>query len=86
MPRQPRLDAPGTLHHIMGRGIDWIKIFGIRRRELVRGRKIFCQLAVKRLGYSGAEVARYLGVTTSAVNRMANAEELPNVKRYIKLF
>jgi REP element-mobilizing transposase RayT len=27
MPRQPRLDAPGTLHHIMGRGIDRTKIF-----------------------------------------------------------
>ncbi len=27
MPRQPRLDAPGTLHHVMGRGIDGIKIF-----------------------------------------------------------
>jgi len=30
-------------------------------------------------------VARYLGVITSAVNRMANAEELPNVRRYIKI-
>jgi REP element-mobilizing transposase RayT len=59
---------------------------GNRRKELVRSRKIFCQLAVKKLGYSGAEVARYLGVTTSAVNRMANAEVLPKVKRYIKLF
>ncbi len=27
MPRQPRLDAPGTLHHVMGRGIDRKKIF-----------------------------------------------------------
>jgi len=27
MPRQPRLDAPGALHHVMGRGIDGIKIF-----------------------------------------------------------
>ena len=27
MPRQPRLDAPGTLHHIMGRGIEAGKIF-----------------------------------------------------------
>ncbi len=27
MPRQPRLDAPGTLHHVMGRGIADIKIF-----------------------------------------------------------
>ena len=27
MPRQPRLDTPGALHHVMGRGIDGIKIF-----------------------------------------------------------
>jgi hypothetical protein len=27
MPRQPRLDAPGTLHHVMGRGIEAGKIF-----------------------------------------------------------
>jgi len=56
-----------------------------RRMEVVRSRKIFCQLAVKKLGYSGAEVARHLGVTTSAVNRMANAEDLPKVRQYIKL-
>jgi len=59
---------------------------GNRRMEVVRSRKIFCQLAVKKLGYSESEVARYLGVTTSAVNRMANAEVLPKVKKYIKLF
>jgi putative transposase len=27
MPRQSRLDTPGALHHVMGRGIDGIKIF-----------------------------------------------------------
>jgi hypothetical protein len=27
MPRQSRLDGPGTLHHVMGRGIEKIKIF-----------------------------------------------------------
>jgi len=27
MPRQPRLDAPGTLHHVIGRGIEGTKIF-----------------------------------------------------------
>jgi putative transposase len=58
---------------------------GSRRREVARGRKILCQLAVKKLGYSGAEVARYLGITTSAVNRMANAEELSDVGRYTRL-
>ena len=27
MPRKSRMDAPGTLHHIMGRGIERTKIF-----------------------------------------------------------
>ena len=27
MPRQSRLDAPGTSHHVMGRGIEKTKIF-----------------------------------------------------------
>jgi hypothetical protein len=27
MPRQARLDAPGTLHHVIGRGIEGTKIF-----------------------------------------------------------
>jgi hypothetical protein len=36
------------------------------------------------MGYPGAEVARFLGVTTSAVNRLAVSEELPEVKKYLK--
>jgi len=31
MPRRPRLDAPGALHHVMDRGIDGIKIFSNRK-------------------------------------------------------
>ena len=31
MPRQPRLDAPGSLHHVMGRGIGGVKIFGNKK-------------------------------------------------------
>ncbi len=31
MPRQLRLDAPGTLHHVMGRGIETSKIFRTRK-------------------------------------------------------
>ena len=27
MPRQPRRDAPGTLHHVIGRGIERAAIF-----------------------------------------------------------
>ena len=70
-----------------GEGIEEAALrSGNRSMEVVRSRKIFCQIAVKKLGYSGAEVARYLGVTTSAVNRIANAEVLPKVRRYTKLF
>ena len=31
MPRHPRLDAPGALHHVMGRGIKRTNIFRIDR-------------------------------------------------------
>lgn len=31
MPRQPRLDAPGALHHVIGRGINGVKIFNNRK-------------------------------------------------------
>jgi len=58
---------------------------GGKNRVLVKARKIFSQLAIKRMGYSGAEVARYLGVSTSAVNRIANSEELPVIEKYSKL-
>jgi len=31
MPRQPKLDAPGVLHHVIGRGINGVKIFESRK-------------------------------------------------------
>jgi hypothetical protein len=34
----------------------------------------------KGMGYAGAEVARFLGVTTSAVNRLALSEERPEFR------
>ena len=37
MPRQPRLDAPGALHHVMGRGIDGVKIIGQILEHLAAG-------------------------------------------------
>ena len=38
------------------------------------------------MGYSGAEVAQYLGVTTSPVNRLVVSEALPDLKQYLNLF
>ena len=31
MQRQPRLDAPRAVHHVIGRGIDGIKLFRNRK-------------------------------------------------------
>ena len=46
---------------------------GGRRREAVRARGEIARCAVRELGYSGADVARYLGVTTSCINRVVGA-------------
>jgi len=48
---------------------------GARRRTVVEARRTFSLVAVRKLGYSGAEVARYLGVTTSCVNRAVGAPQ-----------
>jgi putative transposase len=48
---------------------------GGRQRRISQARKMFCQKAVKEMRYPGAEVARYLGVTTSAVNRLAHSKK-----------
>jgi hypothetical protein len=70
-----------------GEGIEELDFrSGIRKREVVRVRRLFCQLAIGRMGYPGAEVARFLGVTTSSVNRLAVSEEVANLKKYLKLF
>ena len=53
---------------------------GSRKRRVAQARKRFCQLAVRKMGYSGAEVARFLGVTTSAVNRLAASEEMSGLE------
>ena len=40
---------------------------GSRRGEIVEAPRVLSRMAVKELGYSGAAVARYLGVTNSCV-------------------
>lgn len=47
-----------------------------RRRKAVRVTKLFCHLAVRKFGYTGASVARFLGITTSLVNRYAASGEV----------
>lgn len=69
---------------VKGEGVDKVELgSGSRKRRVVKARRLFCQIAVKKMGYSGAEVARFVGVTTSAVNRLAVSEELPDLTKYI---
>jgi len=46
---------------------------GGRRRKVVKARRAMSWIGVRELGYSGADVARYLGVTNSCVTRMISA-------------
>lgn len=56
---------------------------GSRRRKVSNVRRLYCQLAVGKMGYPGAGVARFLGVTTSAVVRAGHSEDLPEIRKYL---
>jgi len=56
---------------------------GMRRKRISRARRLFCQVAVGQMGYPAAEVARFLGVSTSAVVRTAHLESLPEIEKYV---
>jgi hypothetical protein len=76
-----RLVAPKVCE---GEGIDEAALHsGLRERQVVKSRRIFSQIAVKKMGYSGEDAARFLGITTSAVNRLAVSDELPEVEKYV---
>jgi REP element-mobilizing transposase RayT len=52
---------------------------GSRRRCVVMARCAASWVAVRELGYSGADVARYLGVTNSCVTRSVASGKMPDV-------
>ena len=84
MPRRARLDAPGTLHHVIVRGIDKfiaqigssekVTIAELRagsRRKKVSGVRARIAIGlVKKHGVALAEVARRVGVSTSAISKV----------------
>jgi len=57
---------------------------GSRRRDVVEARCSISWNAVRKLGYSGADVARYLGVTNSCVTRFVVSGQNPDVDDLIK--
>lgn len=66
MPRRARLDAPGTLHHVIIRGIEALKALG-RWRDMNWVRAKLPRQLVIELGLSLFETGRLLGVSTSAI-------------------
>ena len=53
---------------------------GGRRRAVVQARRAMSWIGVRELGYSGADVARYLGVTNSCVTRMISTGKKQDVE------
>ena len=67
-----------TLANVVAKkiGISESELRSASRKSIVSyARRGFCWLAVGKMGYSAAEVARFLGVTTSAVVRATTAED-----------
>jgi hypothetical protein len=52
---------------------------------VVNSRRIFCQIAVKKKGYSVAHVARFPGITTSSMNRLAVSDEVQEAEHYLQI-
>jgi len=88
MLRLAGLDAPGILHHVMGRGIERKEIFinDTNRSDFLDRPTALVKegTAVRKLGYSGADVARYLGVTNSCVTRFVASGKKPDVDDLIR--
>ena len=79
MPRQARLDTPGTLHHIMIRGAEGQAIFREdkdRHNFLSRIAEISEDTGSRHeMGVPFAEIARHVGVCTSAVAKAVQSLE-----------
>jgi hypothetical protein len=43
----------------------------------------FSLKAFLNMGYPGVDMARFLGISKSAVNRLANSEEIPEIEKYL---
>jgi REP element-mobilizing transposase RayT len=56
---------------------------GSRRHDVVIARGALSWIAVRELGYSGADVARYLGVTTSCITRLVSKTKPPDLEDLI---
>jgi len=58
---------------------------GSRRQNVAKARGSISWVAVRELGYSGADVARYLGVTNSCVTRFVASGQRPDIDDLIRM-
>jgi len=88
MPRLAGLDTPWILHHVTGRGIERKKIFynDTDSNDFIDrlAASVEKEAVVGEFGYSGADVARYLGVTNSCVTRFFASGKKPDVDELIR--
>ena len=68
IPRGPRLDTLGILHHVMTRGLE--------RQQIIRSHIVWSgpgvsYLWIESLGHSGAPAARAVGIQPEGVHRVA---------------
>ena len=69
---------------VVGQGVGDADLrSGICTRGVVGARRLVCQAAKREMGASGAEMVRFLGVTTSSINRVTASERLPMVRKYL---
>ena len=54
-----------------------------RTRDVVKVTDPIFQLAVRRFGFTGASISRFLGVTTSLVNRYAASRQVPELRDFL---
>jgi hypothetical protein len=58
----------------------------IYRQEIVEAQRIVAWIALRELGYCEADMACYLGVTTSCIYRSVSHGKRPKITVYIKSF
>jgi len=69
---------------VVGQGVGDADLrSGIWTRGVVGARRLVCQAAKREMGDSGAEMVRFLGVTTSSINRVTASERLPMLRKYL---
>jgi len=74
MPRQPRLDAPGALHHVIGRGIDGVTIFRNRKdgEDFLERLADLCSLGALRV-YAWALMGTFISCSEQGPNYSPSA-------------